>query len=67
MKDHGNKVCKLSKAIYGLRQASRAWNKKFNQELRRMNFIKSDSEPCVYTFKKDECTLALYIDDFLES
>ena len=42
------KVYKLNKALYGLRQAPRAWNLKLNQILRELQFDKCAKEPSVY-------------------
>ena len=62
-----NKVCKLKKSIYGLKQASRTWNHRFNEEIKKFGFIKNQDEPCV--FKKASGStitfLMLYVDDIL--
>ena len=60
-------VCKLNKSVYGLKQAARAWNDKFNDFLIDLNFVRSDFDPGIY-IKQDEKTtvyILLYVDDFL--
>ena len=61
------KVCKLKKSIYGLKQASRSWNIRFDEEVKGFDFIKNEEEPCVY--KKVSGSkllfLILYVDDIL--
>ncbi|GJS87457.1 retrotransposon protein, putative, ty1-copia subclass [Tanacetum coccineum] len=42
------KVCKLQRSIYGLKQASRSWNKRFDEEIKRFGFTQNLDEPCVY-------------------
>ena len=41
-------VCKLQRSIYGLRQASRNWNIRFNEAVKEFGFIKNDCDHCVF-------------------
>ncbi|KAL0445424.1 UNVERIFIED_CONTAM: Retrovirus-related Pol polyprotein from transposon TNT 1-94, partial [Sesamum latifolium] len=61
------KVCRLQRSIYGLKQASRSWNTRFDEVIRGYDFIKNDYDPCVYK-KISGSTVAylvLYVDDIL--
>ncbi|GJW94940.1 retrotransposon protein, putative, ty1-copia subclass [Tanacetum coccineum] len=44
---HPNKVCKLQLSIYGLKQASKSWNKRFDIEIKKIGFTQNPNEPCV--------------------
>ena len=39
------KVCKLEKSIYGLKQASRCWNIRFNESIKMFGFSQNMDEP----------------------
>lgn len=60
------KVLKLKKAIYGLKQASRAWYRKVHDCLINMNYTASKIEPCLYTKNtgNSKTVVTLYVDDF---
>jgi hypothetical protein len=45
---NADKVCKLGKSIYGLKQTSRSWNIRFDEEFKSFGFIKSTQESCLY-------------------
>ena len=62
-----NNVCRLLKCIYGLKQASRSWNDKFDKFLTLFGFVKSSADPCIYYQKKGEVEtiLAIWVDDGL--
>lgn len=67
VKGNENKVCKLKKAIYGLKQSSRAWYQKVEEVLIGLDFKKSDYEPCLF-MKRNRgmiTIIALYVDDFI--
>ena len=61
------KVYKLKKALYGLRQAPRAWNVKLNKILRELNFHRCSKEPSLYRKEERDQLLivAVYVDDLL--
>ncbi|KAD4179844.1 hypothetical protein E3N88_28435 [Mikania micrantha] len=62
-----DKVCKLKKSIYGLKQASRSWNLHFDEKIKEYGFIKNEDEPCVYMKTSGSIVvfLILYVDDIL--
>ena len=43
-----NKVCKLQRSIYGLVQASRSWNIRFDELIKAYSFKQTCSEACIY-------------------
>nr|GEY88501.1 zinc finger, CCHC-type [Tanacetum cinerariifolium] len=61
------KVYKLTKALYGLRQALRAWNTKLDQILLSLDFKKCNLEQGVYTKRSKTFTLIVevYVDDLI--
>ncbi|KAL0439498.1 UNVERIFIED_CONTAM: hypothetical protein Slati_2432800 [Sesamum latifolium] len=61
------KVCRLQRSIYGLKQASRSWNTHFDKVIRDYDFIKNDYDPCVYKKISGSSVayLVLYVDDIL--
>jgi hypothetical protein len=65
--DHEGKVLKLSKALYGLRQAPRAWNVKLDSSLQNMGFTRCRSEHGMYTRGAGEARVVdgVYVDDLI--
>ena len=43
-----NRVCKLEKSIYGLKQSSCIWNPCFDEKVKEFGFCRSEDESCVY-------------------
>ena len=66
-KNKPNQVCKLKRSIYGLKQASRSWNIRFDETIKRFGFIKNVDEPCIYKKTSGSAIvfLVLYVDDIL--
>ena len=62
-----NKVCKLQRSIYGLVQASRSWNIRFDEVTKAYGFIQTYGE--AYIYKKvsgsSVAFLILYVDEIL--
>lgn len=66
-KDCPNKVLKLNKAIYGLKQSGKEWHKRLDDTLRKMDFSPCKNEPCLYKSIKDDklVLIAVYVDDLI--
>lgn len=65
--DNTNRVCKLKKAIYGLRESPRTWYERFDNFLRKLVFLRSENDYCLY-MKHDEnktIYLILFVVDLL--
>ncbi|XP_058782988.1 uncharacterized protein LOC131657627 [Vicia villosa] len=61
-------VCKLKRSLYGLKQSSRQWNRRFDKFMARISFIRSQFDHCVYfRFRPGNSfvILLLYVDDIL--
>jgi len=59
-----HKVCKLNKSIYGLKQSARCWNICIDEQLHKMGFKTSSSDPCIY-ISDQNIYVALYVDDLI--
>lgn len=64
---HESKVCKFQQSIFGLKQASRSWNKRFDEVIKTYGFDQNFDELCVYKKIQDKIVifLVLYVDDIL--
>nr|GEZ69670.1 retrotransposon protein, putative, Ty1-copia subclass [Tanacetum cinerariifolium] len=62
--NHPRKVCKLQRSIYRLKQASKSWNKRFDEEIKKFGFHQNLYEPCVYqkASGSNVIFLILYVD-----
>ena len=67
IKGHEQKVCKLNRSIYGLKQASRSWNIRFDVAIKSYGFDQNIDDPCVYEKINNGKVvfLVLYVDDTL--
>lgn len=65
-KNNENKVLKLNRAIYGLKQSARQWYKKVDDCLIELNYKKSVYEPCLFIKSSGNLKtfVALFVDDF---
>ena len=63
----GSKVCKLQESIYGLKQASRSWNIRFDETIKEFGFSQNHDEACVYKKVSGSVVvfLVLYVYDIL--
>lgn len=61
------KVCRLKRALYGLKQSSRVWNLQLDKTLKEFGLEQSAIDPCLH-FKiegRRMIFVTIYVDDFL--
>lgn len=65
--DAGDLVSKLQKSLYGLKQASREWNKWFHNLIVNLEFGQSEADSCLYIACDDgeAVFLIIYVDDII--
>lgn len=66
-KNKEDKVCKLLKPLYGLKQSGRDWYQTLNDFIIRKGGKRMESDPCVYVFneKEEQVILIIYVDDLI--
>lgn len=64
-----NKVLRLHKSLYGLKQAARVWNQTLNKAMSKEGFMQSKHDEClyIYKFKSDVCYAVVHVDDMIFS
>ena len=64
---HEDKVYKLNRVLYGLKQASRQWYRKFHQAIGEIGFVPNNADTCFYIKRSGSSYLylSLYVDDIL--
>lgn len=63
----GNKVLRLKKSLYGLKQAARVWNETLNKVLEDNSYKRNETDMCLYS-KRDQggvIYLLIHVDDIL--
>jgi hypothetical protein len=62
-----DKVLKLNKSLYGLKQAARVWNQTLNKAMTNEGFIQSKNDECLYKFqnKTNICYAIVHVDDMI--
>ena len=61
------KVCKLKRALYGLKTSPKKWYKRFSEEAHKLGLENDLHDPCLYTWRKEGklALIILYVDDML--
>ncbi|RVW42410.1 Retrovirus-related Pol polyprotein from transposon RE1 [Vitis vinifera] len=63
-----NKVCRLRKSLYGLKQSPRAWFERFTKVVKRYGFVQCQSDHTLFVKHFPEGKLAIiivYVDDII--
>jgi hypothetical protein len=60
-----NKIARLQKYIYELKQASREWYSKLSLFFKNKDFISAYFDSCVFIHKTEEIIVSVYVDDLI--
>lgn len=65
--DGSSKVCKLIKALYGLKESPRLWYECLDKVLSNIEFKRNIADPCLYSQikGKDKTYILIFVDDLL--
>jgi hypothetical protein len=60
-------VCKLQRAIYGLKQSPRAWYARLSTRLHELGFVSSKADTSMFIFHRDGISIFMlvYVDDIV--
>ena len=60
-------VCRLNRALYGLKQSPRLWQQKLRATLSKLGYYPLSNDNCIYTSNErlHGITIITYVDDFL--
>lgn len=58
-------VCKLERAIYGLKQSARCWHERLSRVLHDIGFEKLNSENCIFFKRPIQMIIGFYVDDLI--
>ncbi|KAH0604611.1 uncharacterized protein H6S33_006279 [Morchella sextelata] len=61
-----NKVYKLRKCIYGLKQSPREWYACLADSIQQKGFVPAKFDPCVFIHKNHHLYISVYIDDIMK-
>ena len=63
--DNSDRVCKLKRGLYGLKESPQAWNKRFDDIIKKYGLKASAFDSCLYFDSKNNnrTMLILYVDD----
>lgn len=67
-KRYPDRVCRLKRSLYGLKQIPRQWNKRFDDFVRSKGYTRSEYDSCVYFQENKQgeyVYMLLYVDDIL--
>jgi Reverse transcriptase (RNA-dependent DNA polymerase) len=62
-----DKVCRLKRSLYGLKQSPRAWFEIFSMTMKKLGYRQSDTDHTMFIQRKDGkiCILIVYVDDIV--
>jgi hypothetical protein len=60
-KKPSNYICKLKKAIYGLKQAPKAWHSRLTEKLKALGFSSLVADASLIVYRKDIVTIYMLI------
>lgn len=61
--DKSGRVCLLKRSLYGLKQASKDWNRKFTKSIEKLGLIDTDDDPCIFYNKERTVMIGIFLDD----